>query len=111
MKDNNNFQSKKGIWLAILILIVVGSLFLSGCGAGKPKVYRVGILNGLAFMADAAEGFKAGMAELGYVEGENIVYDVQTTNFDMDVYRSTLQKFKFEIVIFLRIIKGQINSS
>jgi putative ABC transport system substrate-binding protein len=30
---------------------------------------------------------------LGYIEGENIVYDVQTTNFDMAVYQSILQKF------------------
>ena len=74
MTSNNNFQSKKGFWLAILILTVVSSLLLSGCGVGKPKVYRVGIVGGGAF-APIGDGFKAKMAELGYVEGENIVYD------------------------------------
>jgi putative ABC transport system substrate-binding protein len=33
------------------------------------------------------------MAELGYVEGENIVYDVQVTNFDIPTYQSILKKF------------------
>jgi putative ABC transport system substrate-binding protein len=29
-----------------------------------------------------ADGFKAGLADLGYIEGQNITYDVQTSNFD-----------------------------
>jgi putative ABC transport system substrate-binding protein len=33
------------------------------------------------------------MAELGYVEGQNISYDVQTTNFDIPTYQSILKKF------------------
>jgi putative ABC transport system substrate-binding protein len=53
----------------------------------------VGVLVGLPFVADIVDGFKAGMAELGYVEGENIVYDVQATEFDMEVYRSVLNQF------------------
>jgi len=77
----------------ILVGIIVVGLFLSGCGAQEPEVYRVGVLSGLDFIAVITDGFKAGMAELGYVEGENIVYDVQQTNFDMDTYRSILQKF------------------
>jgi ABC-type uncharacterized transport system substrate-binding protein len=82
MTSNNNFQSKKNLWLATLILIVVSSLLLSGCGAKEPKIYRVGILNGFPPFADIGEGFKAKMTELGYVEGKNIVYDVQESNFD-----------------------------
>jgi len=68
-------------------------LLLSSCCQQKPKVYRVGILCGLSFAVDAVDGFKAGMTELGYVEGENIVYDVQSTEFDMAAYRSVLQGF------------------
>ena len=33
------------------------------------------------------------MAELGYVEGENIVYDVQMTEVDMEAYQTIVQKF------------------
>jgi len=72
----------------------VFSLLLSGCGgAQKPKVYRVGVLSGLDFVADITDGLKVKMTELGYVEGKNIVYDVQKTNFDMAAYKSILQKF------------------
>ncbi|KPJ73271.1 hypothetical protein AMJ48_02295, partial [Parcubacteria bacterium DG_74_1] len=42
---------------------------------------------------DAADGFKAGMAELGYIEGQNIIYDLQETDFDMAVYKSVLDEF------------------
>jgi putative ABC transport system substrate-binding protein len=72
---------------------VVLALLLSACSAEQPKVYRVGVLSGLEFTATLTDGFKAGMIELGYVEGKNIVYDVQTTNVDIDVYRRILQGF------------------
>jgi putative ABC transport system substrate-binding protein len=56
-------------------------------------VYRVGVLSGLDYVAVITDGFKAGMADLGYVEGQNIVYDVQKTNFDMAAYQNILKKF------------------
>jgi putative ABC transport system substrate-binding protein len=84
---------KYGQQVLIIALLIGAGLLLSGCGTQKPKVYRVGILSGLDYMAGAADGFKAGMLELGYVEGQNIVYDHQKTNFDMAAYKSILQKF------------------
>lgn len=94
MINNRNIQNKKGNWLAILILMVAGSMLLNGCGAqAAPKVYRVGILNGLDFFADTVDGFKAGMTELGYIEGETIVYDVQKINFDLAEEQRILEKF------------------
>jgi putative ABC transport system substrate-binding protein len=86
-------QNKTGIWWAMLTVVVMVSLLLSGCGAEKPKVYRVGILSGLEAFASITDGFKEGMTELGYVEGENIVYDVQKTNVDVAAYKDVLQKF------------------
>jgi len=80
---NNQISTLTRInWLTTLFLVVVISVLVSGCGAEEPKVYKVGILNGFAPFGDIAEGFKAGMAELGYVEGENIIYDMQVSNFD-----------------------------
>jgi putative ABC transport system substrate-binding protein len=73
--------------------LLVFVLLLSGCGAKKPQVYRIGVLSGLGYVADITDGLKAGMAELGYVEGENIIYDVQETDFDMAVYQNILQQF------------------
>ena len=67
-------QNRIGKRWAMLTLVVVLALLLSGCGTEEPKVYRVGILGGGAF-AVIGEGFKAKMTELGYVEDQNIVYD------------------------------------
>lgn len=79
-------------WTA-LIWIVGLALLLSGCGEEEPEVYHVGVLSGLGYVAEITDGFKAGMTELGYIEGQNIVYDVQETEFDMAAYRSVLQQF------------------
>jgi putative ABC transport system substrate-binding protein len=93
MTDKLNFQPKLGTWLTVLLSSVLLGLLISGCGAEEPQVQRVGILTGLEFAAATADGFKAGMAELGYVEGENVVYDVQSTDFDMAAYQRIVEKF------------------
>jgi putative ABC transport system substrate-binding protein len=73
------------VLLVLTFFVMIGMLF-SGCG--EKKVYRVGILNGIDFMAVVGEGFKEKMTELGYIEGENIVYDVQTpVNYAEDMDR------------------------
>jgi putative ABC transport system substrate-binding protein len=92
MRENRRCYRIGNRW-TIFTLVVVFGLLLSACRAEQPRVYRVGILSGLSFAVDAVDGFKEGMAELGYVEGENIVYDVQSTDFDMAAYRSVLQGF------------------
>jgi putative ABC transport system substrate-binding protein len=74
-------------------LLVVVCVFLSSCGKKKPKVYRVGILSGLSYLNEAADGFKAKMTELGYAEGKNIIYDHRKTDFDMAAYKNILNKF------------------
>jgi len=83
------------IGLLVIVLVVAGVYFLliQKVGEEPQEVYRVGILSGLVFAKDAADGFKAGMAELGYIEGQNIIYDLQETDFDMAVYKSVLDEF------------------
>ena len=85
------YKTRK-IW-TILVGMIVATLVFSACGATATKVYRVGVLSGLDFFANTTDGFKAKMTELGYVEGQNIVYDVQKTDFDMAAYKRILQKF------------------
>lgn len=55
------------------LLIVVGSL-MTGCGSLAPEIFTVGVVNLSSFGDPFVDGFKAGMAELGYVEGENVNY-------------------------------------
>ncbi|MBI1877828.1 MAG: ABC transporter substrate-binding protein [Chloroflexi bacterium] len=80
--------------LILLFLLIAAVLILSGCNVeAAPKVYRVGILSGIDFFATTVDGFKAKMTELGYVEGQNIVYDIQKTNFDPPTEERILKKF------------------
>jgi putative ABC transport system substrate-binding protein len=68
-------------------------MHFAGCGKKPQKVYRVGILSGLDRFADIADSFKAKMAEMGYIEGSNIIYDTQKTNFEPDKENQILRKF------------------
>lgn len=88
MSSKRNIRT---VWIVITWLIIV-TLLLSGCSGAK-KQYKVGVLIGLEFTAPVAEGFKEGMKELGYVEGENITYDVQVVGFDIPTYQKTIKKF------------------
>jgi putative ABC transport system substrate-binding protein len=83
------------IGLVVILLLIAGAyFFLMPKTEEEPQeIYRVGMLSGLSYAAEAADGFKAGMAELGYIEGQNIVYDLQETDFDMAMYRSVLNEF------------------
>jgi len=93
MTGRKHFRHGLKVSTRALLRLGMLILLLGGCNLSKPKVYRVGVLSGLNFVADVTDGFKAGMAELGYVEGENIVYDVQKTDFDMAAYQTILGKF------------------
>lgn len=77
----------------LLLLAVTACLLICGCENKKPKVHRVGILSGLDIFISTFEGFKAGMKDLGYVEGIDIVYDLQMTNFDLPAQERILRKF------------------
>lgn len=81
------------LWTLVSVVVVM-SLLLSGCGqAQEKKVYRVGVLSGLSAFAPIFDGFKAQMTELGYIEGENITYDVQSTETDIEAYKRITKKF------------------
>lgn len=75
MKPRRSFYYKFYVVRAILVCLLALTLLVSGCVTKKPKVYRVGILQVSGSFVVIADGFKAKMTELGYVEGQNIVYD------------------------------------
>ncbi len=90
---NLSKQIKTMQQMLVLIMLIVGCAFLSGCGKKKPKVYRVGILCGLDYIGAIPDIFKPEMAKLGYIEGENIVYNIQRTNFEPVREKQILRQF------------------
>ena len=77
-----------------LIALLFAVVLMSGCTSQEAqKVYHVGILSGLNLFSGIADSFRAEMTNLGYAEGENIIYDYQKTNFEPDKEKQILKKF------------------
>ncbi len=87
------WRGYKTILHGSLVFLVLASLCLTCCSTKEKKVYRVGILRGLDYLVDIPMGFMEKMAEMGYVEGDNIIYDLQTTNFEPAREERILKKF------------------
>jgi putative ABC transport system substrate-binding protein len=79
--------------ILLLIILVAFGPILSTCRKKTQRVYRVGIISGAEAFADIADGFKARMIELGYIEGKNIVYDFQKLNADPAGEQHIAKKF------------------
>jgi len=88
---SKHIRFRRQMLLAILLVSVC--VFLNSCSEKKPKVYRVGILCGLDYIGAIPDIFKPEMAELGYIEGENIVYNIQRTNFEPVREKQILKRF------------------
>ncbi len=70
---SNNMRSKR----ILVVLTLLASALLTACGgstANQPKTYTIGALLGSQNVVPVWDGFKAGLADLGYVEGKNVVY-------------------------------------
>lgn len=66
-------------WSGVWVVVMLVALALAACGgddnSAQKKKFKVGILNPIDLFDPSVEGFKAGMAALGYVEGQNITYE------------------------------------
>jgi len=87
-----NFKAlKKADGLLPLLLCVL--LFAAGSAAAGQARYRVGILSGIDGFAPMGDGFIARMAELGYLEGKDVVYDFRKTNADPAAAQKAIDDF------------------
>ena len=75
MVDNVRVQNSVPTRWSVLACAVALSLLLTACLFATPApTYTIGVVNLSPLQDGTLEGFKEGMAELGYVEGENITY-------------------------------------
>lgn len=89
-------KQNRFIWQITFAALLVAVVFLSGFisqTAQTQKVYHVGILSNAIDLDDVADGFKAKMTELGYSEGKNIIYDMQSSNNDEAKMQEIAKKF------------------
>jgi putative tryptophan/tyrosine transport system substrate-binding protein len=82
MPDTRPSPKKTRNCCDILTGIMVVVVLLGGCTGETPKKHRVGILIGADTLNNLADAIKTEMTKLGYIEGTNIVYDVQSSNSD-----------------------------
>lgn len=90
-------SNKRIIFFSFIFLIIAGTivLLLINPWTSKPpsKVYRIGLLQ-MASTANAnMDGFKIGMGELGYKEGENVIYEYFNAEGNPDLLKEQAKKF------------------
>lgn len=75
----------------VLVVTIVMGLALAACGGSHGEQagpYTIGVLTFTASMDAVYEGFRAGLADLGYVEGERVTYIYEITANDADQLRA-----------------------
>lgn len=65
---------KQSFFKIIAVLLVVSALLPLAACAPKAKTYTIGVVSPASSMEPVLQGFKEGMAERGFVEGENVTY-------------------------------------
>ena len=59
----------------LILCVILAGLLLTACGGTTPaKTYTIGVVNYVPALESVLTGFKARMAESGYVEGKNVTY-------------------------------------
>jgi len=107
MPGKRVFRGKIRNLLIIFAALVIG-LLLNGCSDEEPNIYRLGILCGISGLIPAVDGFKDRMKELGYLEGKNIVYDLQITDLNPVAEKRILRKFVADKVDAMFVFPSEV---
>jgi putative tryptophan/tyrosine transport system substrate-binding protein len=99
-------ERTRAFWICLVAMMFAP--LLDGCGQQKTDHHRVGVLCGLDVFATTVDGFKSKMTELGYVESQNITYDVQRTNFDAVAEERILRKFVTDKVDVILVFPSEV---
>jgi putative ABC transport system substrate-binding protein len=76
-------------------MVLISALIVSGCNSGSDDEYTIGLgqFGPHGSLDNCREGFLAGLAEEGIVEGENLTVDYQDANFDGGTTNLIAQSF------------------
>jgi putative ABC transport system substrate-binding protein len=105
MIDDKHPQPRiRSQWI-IFVWILVLSLPLTACGRTRSQeIYTIGVVNLSSLQEVTLEGFKEGMAELGYIEGENVIYLYEGATESIDGLDSVAQNLvKADVDLILSI--------
>ncbi|MFH1195097.1 MAG: ABC transporter substrate-binding protein [bacterium] len=100
--------SKTHKFIFLLIGMLTTTFILFECTKSQ-KVYRIGVLCGLNFFANTVDGLKSKMEKLGYVEGENIIYDYKESQSNIDSARQILKKFVDDKVDLIFVLPTNVS--
>lgn len=87
-------MTHKTTFSATLILFLFATaIVLTACGGSEVESFTVGIANPSGGLVTVVDGFKTGMVENGYIEGENVTYiDDGVLGGDSAVWEAALQE-------------------
>lgn len=93
MKTKLNSRCKGCLAIMLIAMLMMS---LSACGPQAPEPYTIGVVNYSPALDLVFEGFKTGMAEAGYVEGENVNYIYEGAVGDIDALDPAIQNILAE---------------
>ncbi|MFO7537897.1 MAG: ABC transporter substrate-binding protein [Chloroflexota bacterium] len=86
-------KSYQSILLTFITIIILSATFLlTGCREDEPEMVTIGVVNLAPPLEFIFDGFKEGMAEFGYVEGETIVYIYEGPAGSMEALEPAVQQ-------------------
>jgi putative ABC transport system substrate-binding protein len=79
--------------LAGMLVVALATLCLAFRNRDVDRVYQVGVMITDDTYLAPVEGFKQGLKDLGYVEGQHIVYQLRNAKLDREALRRFAQEF------------------
>ena len=108
MTNNMILRGRIGYGILVLLLVLLSMVPELQCSRAAPQ-YHIGILCGLDFFGATVDGFKSKMAELGYLEGKNVFYDVQRSQSNIVLAEKILKKFVSDNVDLIFVLPTDVS--
>lgn len=95
--ENPNQKSRSKIWIGfgVIGILAILALVVILRNSAPPEVFTIGIARWgeNPEFARSVEGFKEGLAENGFVEGQNVGFIIENPETDLDKQRKIIESF------------------